>query len=179
MAMKKILTLTATTALVMSASVTLSAQQTRTGSATITIPEVMVFEATNTAVTFDAPAIADFDAAFKAASATTVLTHRANVRHSITIAADQANFTATNPATATGGGTANVARAAKPASELLWSTNGTNFNGLSTTAEKVVNQTSAAASNATATVSYRVALAWSQDTPGQYVLPFRYIMFAD
>jgi hypothetical protein len=155
-----------------------SAQQTRTGSASLTIPEVMVFEATNTDVQFSQPGVADYDAGYKAASQTSVLSHRANVRHSITIQADQANFTATNPVPETGGAAANVART-KPAADLLWSTNGTNFNALTTTAAKVVNQTSAAGTLATATVSYRVALAWNLDTPGQYVLPFRYVMFAD
>lgn len=155
----------------------LNAQQTRTGSASITIPEVMVFDATNTAVTFAAPTVADFDATFKAASANTVLSHRANVRHSITIQADQASFSATNPDPATGG-SANAARI-KPASDLLWSTNGTSFNALSTTAAKVVTQQGASGTATTGTVSYRIALGWSQDTPGQYVLPFRFVMFAD
>jgi hypothetical protein len=155
-----------------------SAQQTRTGSATITIPEVMVFEATNTDVQFSQPAVADYDAGYKAASQTSVLSHRANVRHSVTIQADQASFSATNPTPATGGAAANAART-KPAGDLLWSTNGTNFNALTTTAAKVVNQTSAGGTLATATVSYRVALAWNVDTPGEYVLPFRYVMFAD
>jgi len=155
-----------------------SAQQTRTGSATITIPEVMVFEATNTAVQFNQPDVADYDTGYKAANQTTLLSHRANVRHSITIQADQANFTATNPVPATGGATANAART-KPAADLLWSTHASVFNALTTSAAKVVNATAAAGTVSTATVSYRVALAWSLDTPGQYVLPFRYVMFAD
>jgi len=175
---KLVLSLAAAATLVVGSNVDVSAQQTRNGTATITIPEVMVFEATNTTVSFTAPTVADFDAQFKAASASTLLSHRANVRHSITILADQASFTATNPETATGGGAANVARV-KPAADLLWSTDGSTFTALSTTAAKVVNQTAAGGTAANSTISYRVALAWAQDTPGAYVLPFRYIMFAD
>jgi hypothetical protein len=176
--MKKTLTLAAATVLVLGSADLLSAQQTRTGSATITIPEVLVFDATNTSVTFAAPGTADYDAGFKAATASTVLSHRANVRHSLTIQADQASFTATNPSPETAGGAVNAARV-KPAGDLLWSTDGASFTALSTTAAKVVTQTAAGGTVNTGTVSYRVALGWGQDTPGQYTLPFRYIMFAD
>jgi hypothetical protein len=176
--MKKTLTLAAAAVLVLGSSDLLSAQQTRTGSATIVIPEVLVFDATNTSVTFEASAAADYDAGYKAANASTVLSHRANVRHSITIQADQASFTATNPTPETGGGAVNTART-KPAGDLLWSTDGSSFNALSTTATKVVTQSAAGGTVNTGTVSYRVALSWAQDTPGQYILPFRYIMFAD
>jgi hypothetical protein len=176
--MNKFFAVAAGALLVTVAAADASAQQTRTGSATITIPEVLVFEANNTAVEFAAPTAADFDAQFKDASAATTLSHRANVRHSVTIQADQAAFEATNPTPATGGAAANAART-KPAGDLMWSTNGTSFNDLTTTAVKVVTQTAASGTAAQATVSYRVRLTWSQDTPGQYVLPFRYVMFAD
>jgi hypothetical protein len=176
--MSKLFSLAAGAALILGATTGLSAQQTRTGSATITIPEVMVFEATNTAVTFNAPTASDFDAQLIAANASTVLSHRANVRHSVTIHADQAAFNASNPTPATGGGTINAARI-KPAGDLSWSTNGTSFTALTTTPTKVVTQTAASGTLNTATVDYQLALSWSQDTPGQYVLPFRYVMFAD
>jgi hypothetical protein len=176
--MNRILAAAAGAALLTIGAADLSAQQTRNGTATITIPEILVFEATNTSVTFAAPTAVDFDATYKAAAATTVLTHKANVRHSITIQADQPSFTATNPVPATEGGPVNQA-ATKPAADLLWSKNGTDFTGLTTIAATIVSKTAASGTAATQTISYRIALAWTQDTPGTYVLPFRYVMFAD
>jgi hypothetical protein len=138
-----------------------------------------VFEATNLTVIFTAADAADFDAGFKAAEATTGLSYRANVRHSVTIKADQTNFTASNPTpTATGGGAANQAWS-KPAADLLWSSDGTAFNALSTTAANIATQTAAGGTASTKTINYRVKLTWSQDTPGTYVMPFTYRMFAD
>jgi hypothetical protein len=179
--MNRVLAVAAGAALLAAGSADLSAQATRNGTATITIPEVLAFDVTNPNVTIMAPAAADFDAGFRNAEATTVLTHRANVRHSITIKAEQANFTAQNPNPATlGENGVNAARATKPATDLRWSTDGgASFTQLTTSEVKVVNQTVAGGTAATNTVSYRVALAWSQDSPGQYSLPFTFRMFAD
>ncbi len=155
------------------AAVPAHAQTSVNGSSTISIGTVLYISAANTNVAFGAPTTGDFDVGFIDAPTATLLSHKANVRHSVTVKASSATMTAT------GGGTgADAARAAKPAADLLWSTDGSAFSGLSTSAAPVRSGVSRGSYDDLA-VWYRMALDYGEDTPGTYGLNFLYTIVAD
>lgn len=149
------------------------AQSTVNGSSTITIPTVLYISATNPNVAFPTPAASDFDAGFINATTSTTLTHKANVAHAVTVKALETTMSATGGAVG-----ANAARAAKPASDLLWSTDGKSFQGLSTSSQSV-RAAAAPGSHTGLQVNYRMALGYGDDTPGTYGLNFVYTIVAD
>lgn len=150
-----------------------AAQTTVNGSSTITIPTVLYISATNPHVVFPTPAASDFDAGFIDATTSSVLTHKANVAHSVTVKALESTMTATG-----GKSGSNAARAAKPSSDLLWSADGKAFQGLTTTAQ-AVRGAAGPGSYSDLQVDYRMALRYEDDTPGTYGLNFVYTIVAD
>lgn len=149
------------------------AQTTVNASSTIPIGTVLYISATNTNVAFGAPAASDFDAGFIDATTTTRITHNANVRHSVTVAASSPTMTATS-----GKAGSDAARADKPASDLKWSRDGSTFTGLTPTAAPV-RSGAARGSYSDLEVRYRMALDYEEDTPGTYGLNFVYTIVAD
>ena len=143
------------------------------GNATITIPTVLYISATNPHVAFATPTASDFEAGFVNATTATKLTHKANVAHSVTVKALESSMTATG-----GNQGASAARAAKPASDLLWSVDGKSFQGLNTTSQSV-RAAAAPGSYGDLQVNYRMALDYDDDTPGTYGLNFVYTIVAD
>lgn len=134
--------------------------------ASITIPTILYIEVDNSAVTFDQPTEADFEVGEKAAQNQTVVIHRGNVPHSVTITAETPTFTAS------GSGWA-----AKPAEDLLWSIDGATWNSLTAADVKVVD--GAPVGRDQKTVSYKVKLDYANDTPDTYTIEFKYTIVAD
>lgn len=145
-----------------------SAQSSVNGTSTITIQQVLYLAVSNTAVAFPVPTAANFNTGNVAASsAASVVSHAGNVTHSVKITAGAANMTATD--------VANV----KPASDLEWSMDsGTNWTGVSTTAQSVRTSIAKGQHNSAATVQYRMQLDYSTDAPDTYTLPFTYTVVA-
>lgn len=150
-----------------------AAQTTVNGSSTITIPTVLYISATNPHVAFATPTASDFEAGFINATTATKLTHKANVAHSVTVKALESTMTATG-----GSSGANAARAAKPSTDLLWSTDGKSFQGLNTTSQSV-RAAAGPGSHSDLQVNYRMALRYDDDTPGTYGLNFVYTIVAN
>lgn len=171
--MKNVTTLLAATGLLLFAAIPATAQTSVNGSASITIPTVLYISAANTSVGFTAPTADNFDAGYVNSTTTTAITHRANVRHSVTVAAAAPTMTATG-----GAAGADAARAAKPAADLRWSTDGSTFSGLTTSAAAVRSGVARGAYSDLA-VNYRMALSYADDTPGTYGLNFIYTIVAD
>lgn len=149
------------------------AQSTVNASATIPIGTVLYIAATNPNVVFAAPTAADFDAGFIDATTVTNITHNANVRHSVTVAATSPTMTAT-----AGGAGADGARADKPASDLQWSRTGSAFTGLTPSATPIRSGVARGAYS-DLDIRYRMALDYDEDTPGTYGLNFVYTIVAD
>lgn len=147
--------------------------QTVNASSTIPIGTVLYISATNTNVAFAAPTATDFDAGYIDATTATRITHNANVRHSVTVAASSPTMTAT-----AGRAGADAARADKPASDLQWSRDGSTFTGLTPSAAPVRSGV-ARGSHGDLEVRYRMALDYQEDTPGTYGLNFVYTIVAD
>lgn len=171
--MKNVTRVLATAGLLFVAAVPLQAQTSVNGSASITIPTVLYISAANTGVAFAAPTAENFGAGFVNSTTTTAITHRANVRHSVTVAAAAPTMTATG-----GAAGADAARAAKPASDLRWSTDGSTFTGLTTSAAPI-RSGMARGAYSDLNVNYRMALSYADDTPGTYGLNFVYTIVAD
>ena len=142
-------------------------------SSTIPIGTVLYIAATNPNVTFTAPTVSDFDAGFIEATTVTEITHNANVRHSVTVAATNPTMTAT-----AGRPGSDAARTDKPASDLLWSRDGSAFTGLTTSAAPIRSGV-ARGSYADLAVRYRMALDYEEDTPGTSGLHVVYTIVAD
>ena len=149
------------------------AQTTVNGSSSITIGTVLYISAANTSVAFAAPTGTNFDAGYLNSTTTTAITHRGNVRHSITVAAGAATMTASG-----GGSGPDAARTTKPASDLRWSTDGSTYAGLSTSAA-AVRSAVARGAYSDLNVQYQMALSYADDTPGTYALNFVYTVAAD
>jgi hypothetical protein len=116
-----------------------------------------------------------FQAGFATGSTTTSVSHRGNVRHSVTLAADASSFTASG-----GGSSPDAVRGAKPAADLEYRVAGSGtWVGASTTGADVVTQAARGAHNNGALVGYRIALAYADDTPGTYALGLTYTIAAD
>lgn len=126
----------------------------------ITVTRAVRLALSATSIALDAPMPADFDAGF-GQTAGPQLTVKSNSTWSISIRSTQATWTASGPS----------ARANKPTSDLRWATNPAGpFTNLSTTATTM--QVSAAPSAGTVVpLHFRVAYAWTLDTPGTYSLP--------
>lgn len=163
-----------------------NAQSTVNMSASITIPAVLYLNATSGggAVAFGSPTQTDFNTGYIQSSTTTQLAAAANVRHSITIWTDAATMTGSNGTVAT-----DPVNAAKPTSDLTWSTGGS-YTGVvassgaagapNASAGQIVTQRARGDYRATTTnVTYRMALSYATDTPGQYDLTFYYTIIAD
>jgi hypothetical protein len=139
--------------------------------ATLTVPTILHIEVNSSAVNFLATDAA-ITAGFAAGDQQTVVTHRGNVQHTVSVAADAATFTGT------GGGTTDPVRTDKPASDLTWSLDGTSFTPFSTTAAVVHGAAPRGAHPNDESVSYRVGLSYA-DTPGTYTLDLTYTVAAD
>ncbi|MFW6331392.1 MAG: hypothetical protein ACOC3J_06670 [Gemmatimonadota bacterium] len=146
----------------------LSAQEavaSRGGTATITIPTLLHIDVTNLSVEFDAPSFTDFTAEMiEANSEASVIDTRGNVVHDVTIEADAENM---------------AGPWSKPASHLEWSTDGSNWTGLSTSAADVVTGVARGSNATVASVLYRMVLDEEEDVPGTYTLDFTYTVIAN
>lgn len=133
----------------------------RTATATITIPTLLHIDVTNLAVDFPSPSFDDFDATYvDASSSASVIDTRGNVLHDVTIAADAATFTGPY---------------AKNADDLEWSIDGgSSWSPLLTTENDVATGVSRGLNTNVATVSYRLMLDAANDIPGDYSLNFTY-----
>jgi hypothetical protein len=140
--------------------------------ATLTVPTVLHIEVNSSVVNFTADDAA-MQAGFAAGDQQTTVTHRGNVQHTVSVAADAALFTGTG-----GGGGADPVRTDKPAADLSWSLDGTTFTPFSTTAAVVHGAAPRGAHVNDDDVSYRVALSYA-DTPGTYTLDLTYTVAAD
>lgn len=140
--------------------------QTATSSTGGTVDQSLyiALDAAGQTVTFANSGAADFNLGYKQVSAG-VLTHKGNVAHTVTVKAD-----ATTMTTSLGG------RADKPAGDMRWSTDGTTFTALSTTATNVA--LSAAAGEYTKSLTYRLDLGWALDKPATYSLGVTYTIAA-
>ncbi|HSH46209.1 MAG TPA: hypothetical protein VK966_10150 [Longimicrobiales bacterium] len=145
------------------------AAQVENATASIEIPELLSIGVTNTSVTFDQPAVADWDLGFIGASsgASTVST-RGNVTHRVTIEADAATMTYTGSHTDPG----------KVAGDLQWDA-GSGFAGLTTGGADVVTGLTPGSHAAAAAVTYQMLLDEAQDVPGTYSLGFTYTVVAN
>jgi hypothetical protein len=164
----------------------LAAQVTVNASASITVPAVLSLNVTNTSVGFAAPTAADYTAGFAAQNtAASVVSHAGNVRHDVRIWTDQATFTGSG-----GGAAPDAVNAAKPAGDLLWSTD--NFGVVthpltqSATAaaasganQVLVSQAARGVYNNSNTVTFRINLSYANDTPGTYSINFFYTAIAN
>lgn len=133
------------------------------GSASITIGQVLAIDVTNTTVSFDNPDATDFDSgSMDATSGSSQIDTRGNVEHAVEITADADFFSG-------GGGS-------KPASDLRWSTDGFGSQdvGLSTTAARVVEGLSRGNNTGATSVDYRILLDYTTDAPDTYTLGFTY-----
>ncbi|MFW5946971.1 MAG: hypothetical protein ACOCUW_00650 [Gemmatimonadota bacterium] len=136
------------------------AVESRTATATITIPTLLHIDVTNTAVAFPQPSFDDFDVGHvDASSPASVIDTRGNVVHDVTIAADAATFTGPWE---------------KPADDLGWSLDGSSFTNLTTTEADVATGVAQGSNSNVATVSYRMALDQANDVPGDYSLDFTF-----
>lgn len=163
--MKKIIfAITAITAF----SATGAAAQTAASTTSGTVDQSLFIslDAAGQTVTFANANATDFNAGYKQATAG-VLTHKGNVTHTVTVKADATTMTA---------GTT-TARQDKPAGDVRWSTDGSTFNALSTTAANVA--LSAAAGEYTKNLTYRMILGWALDKPGTYSLGVTYTIAAN
>lgn len=142
------------------------AVESRSGTATITIPTLLHIDVTNLAVTFDSPSFDDFTAgSIGANSGASVIDTRGNVVHDVTIEADNAAMTGPY---------------AKPATDLEWSVDGgSTWSGLSTTAADVATAVSRGANSGVASVVYQMLLREADDVPGSYSLDFTYTVVAN
>ena len=143
-----------------------AAQTSADVTATITIPQVLFISVDNTSVTFNQPTAADFNAGSIAANNATVVTHRGNIVHDVDIQTAATNMTAAS------GDPTHV----KPATDLQWSTDGSTWTGVSTTAAKVVDDAPRGSGNVT--VQYRMLLDYATDAPDTYSLTFTYTVIA-
>ncbi|HYE59311.1 MAG TPA: hypothetical protein VD948_12440 [Rhodothermales bacterium] len=152
------------------------AQTTASASASATVTTSLALNVTNTTFSFGSLTSTDFDAGFKAAPTTSVISHRGNVRHTVSVAANAATFTGSNGTSST-----DPVRANKPASDLLWSKDAfaTAGNALSTSAAPVISQSARGRYDNAVTVAYRFLLSYAQDTPGDYALALTYTIAAD
>ena len=143
--------------------------------ATLTVPSVLHINVAGTAIPFNGDFDA-FEAGFADGAATSTISHRGNVRHSVTVAADAATFSGSAGTSPT-----DPVSTTKPASDLLWSLDGFSTPGtpFSTTAADVHDQAPRGAHNDDETVSYRVNLSYADDTPGTYTLGLTYTVAAD
>ncbi len=141
--------------------------QTATASTSGTVEQSLfiALDAAGQSVTFANSNAADFNTGYKQAAAG-VLTHKGNVTHTVSVKADATTMTAS-----TGG------RLDKPAGDVLWSTDGTTFSALSTTAANVA--LSAAAGEYTKNLNYRMKLGWALDKPATYSLGVTYTIAAN
>lgn len=146
------------------AATEVEAQTTRPASAAITIPTVLYLEVTNPTITFPTPGAAEFDAGGVAATTTSVISARGNVDYHVQVLADAATMTS-------------VDGAVKSAGDLLWSTDGTTFTPLATTAATVASDTRGR-NDVLATVEYEMALSYDSDVPDQYSLGVTYTIIA-
>ncbi len=77
---------------------------------------------------------------------------------------------------------ASNAATTKPVGDLSWSTNGTTFTALSTTASNMVSTASAPGNAATASstvnLTYRIATTWTGTAPGTYRMPVTFTLTA-
>ena len=133
-------------------------------SATITIPQVLYLDVTNTSVAFEPVEASDFTssgdgtATVAANSGTSVVSHGGNVGHRVEISAATSSFTGPN--------------SNKDASDLEWST-GSGWSGLGTGGQDVVGPTGGPALGNTS-VDYRMLIDLTTDEPGSYNLDFTY-----
>lgn len=165
--MKKVAMLLVAVALVSATGVS---AQTAAASASITIPELLSINVTNTTVGFDQPAFTDYDAGEIAANtAGSVISTRGNVVHDVTVAANAAAFTYA------GAGVDPV----KPAGDLQWSKDGVTWNALSAVAADVLTALGRGANNSAGTVTYKMLLDETVDIPGTYSLNFTYTVVAN
>ncbi|MGK7312783.1 MAG: hypothetical protein ACN0LA_11150 [Candidatus Longimicrobiales bacterium M2_2A_002] len=148
-------------------NVAAQATASQSATATVTIPSVLAINVTNTSIAFN-PNAANFAAGFVAGESASGIQTRGNVSHDLTIEADDGTFTYSGTETPA---------PTKAASDLLWSTDGTNFNPISTTQQAL--GTFSRGVNSAATVYYRVALDYLEDAPGEYTLGFTYTITAN
>lgn len=143
-----------------------SANQEENGSASITINEVLYLEVTNTSVSFQTPTETDFNTGSIAADGSgSVVSHRANVPHSVKLTSDTDVFGDSDPTDGID----------KPATHLQWSKdNGASWVGLSTTGEDVVTTAPRGAHNNAETLQYQMILDYATDAPDTYTLDFTY-----
>lgn len=141
--------------------------------ATLTVPTVLHIAVSGSSVTFTGD-YAAFEAGYAAGSGTTVVSHRGNVRHSVSLASNAASFTGS-----AGSSTSDPVSTTKPASDLRYAVGTGTFSAISTTATEIHNQAARGSHINDETVSYRVALAYADDTPGTYTLGLTYTVAAD
>ena len=141
--------------------------------ATLTVPTILHIEVSSAAVNFLADDAA-FTAGFADGDQATSVTHRGNVQHTVSVAADAALFTPSG-----GGPAPDGPRADKPATDLTYSVDGGGFTAMSTTAAAVHSGAPRGAHVNDEDVTYRVALNIDDDTPGVYTLGLTYTVAAD
>lgn len=152
---------------VMGATEARAQEATAPASASITIPTVISIEVTNAAVAFPSPTIEDFEEGEIAMSSpASVIRTRSNLAHGVTIEADDPEMSGPGE---------------KPASHLLWGTDGAagSFTPLSMSAADVVTGLARGVHNSAAEVWYRMVLDAATDAPGTYSLAFTYTAIAD
>lgn len=152
---------------VLALSATTVAAQTVSGSAQVTIPQILAFSVTNTTMTLTATE-ADFTSGFVAPTTSSSVSTRGNVPHIVTLSADAAYFTDSDADPAND----------KPASDLEWALDGGTWNGLSTTDATVLSLGRGSHMNV-GTVDYRILLDLANDQPDTYGLSFTYTLTAN
>lgn len=148
------------------------AQATVNGNATITVPQVLYINVSNTNVTFQNPAAGDFNTGWIAADNTSSLEHAGNVAYDVTAKSATAFFDAADAANDN----------TKPDSDLELSLDGNTWTGLNTTDVLLLDAQGPGSSQGAAAdeVSYRVLLDYGVDAPdNQYSLDFVYTIAAD
>lgn len=150
-----------------------AAQTSANASASITIPTLLEITVTNTTVGFPAPALADFTTgSIGSNTGSSAVSTRGNVVHDVEVVTaggvTSMTYTGTETPTPT-----------KPVSDLEWSTDGTNWNGLSDTPADVLTALGRGVNNNAAAVQYRMLLDLATDAPGTYDLAFVYSVVAN
>lgn len=145
-------------------STAVEAQTAVNATANITIPTVLFLDVTNPTISFPTPGATEFDAGMVLATASSVISHRGNLDHDVQISADAATMTG-------------VGGNSKNAADLRWSTDGTVFTPLSTTAATVSSGVRGRHDSA-ATVAYDMVLDYASDLPDDYSLGVTYTIIA-
>jgi hypothetical protein len=144
-------------ALLLCAPAAASAQAQQPATVTVTVPSVLDLDVTGATITFPVPTEADLKAGVIGPTSTTALSHRANVRHSLTVHASSPTMSFSG-----------AAATAKPVGDLEWSLDGTTWRPMTTSPAQVISSAAPGRHDAARTISYRLRLNHATDAPGTY-----------